>query len=94
MSTTAAPTTRPTEATPTTPPAAPVAAAPTRSRRAIVLPIVVLLAIVALVYGGERWMYARAHQSTDNAQVDGHIVPLLAKVGGYVTAVSAARTSR
>jgi membrane fusion protein (multidrug efflux system) len=90
MSTTAAPTTRPTEATPTTPPAAPVAAAPTRSRRAIVLPIVVLLAIVALVYGGKRWMYARAHQSTDNAQVDGHIVPLLAKVGGYVTAVSAA----
>ena len=36
----------------------------------------------------QKWSYGRSHESTDNAQVDGHLVPVLAKVGGYVTAVS------
>jgi membrane fusion protein (multidrug efflux system) len=66
-----------------------VSAPPKASRRRIVLPIVGLLALGGLFYGGQHWMYARAHESTDNAQVDGHIVPVLAKVGGYVTAVNA-----
>ena len=33
------------------------------------------------------FIYSRGHETTDNSQVDGHIVPVLAKVGGYVTAV-------
>ena len=33
-------------------------------------------------------LYARGHETTDNAQVDGTIVPVLAKVGGYVRTVS------
>jgi membrane fusion protein (multidrug efflux system) len=33
------------------------------------------------------FIYSRGHETTDNAQVDGHIVPVLARVGGYVTAV-------
>jgi membrane fusion protein (multidrug efflux system) len=66
---------------------APVAGAPPKSRRRIILPIVGLLALVALLWGFSKWSYGRAHESTDNAQVDGHIVPVLAKVGGYVTKV-------
>ena len=34
-----------------------------------------------------RWLYAHSHETTDDAQVDGHIVPVIAKVGGYVAAV-------
>jgi membrane fusion protein (multidrug efflux system) len=33
-------------------------------------------------------MYARVHESTDDAQVEGHIIPVLSKVGGYVDAVT------
>jgi len=51
----------------------------------MVLGAVVLLA--AVVWGIGRWRYASTHVSTDNAQVDGHIVPVLAKVGGYVREV-------
>src|SRR5256714_8435927 len=46
------------------------------------------LALVALVaLGARRWIYGLSHVSTDNAQVDGHIVPILPKVGGFVTEV-------
>ncbi len=43
-----------------------------------------LLAIGLLAWAYSKWQYARVHETTDNAQVDGHIVPVLAKVGGYV----------
>ncbi len=39
-------------------------------------------------WGYTKWSYGRTHESTDNAQVEGHIVPIVAKVGGYVTKVS------
>ncbi|MGH7522398.1 MAG: HlyD family secretion protein [Gemmatimonadales bacterium] len=46
---------------------------------------VVLAAL--LVFGARRWWFGRSHVSTDNAQVDGHIIPVLTKVGGYVAEV-------
>jgi membrane fusion protein (multidrug efflux system) len=46
---------------------------------------VVLLALVAL--GARRWIYGLSHVSTDDAQADGHIIPILPKVGGFVTEV-------
>src|SRR3989449_6467909 len=46
---------------------------------------VVLIGLVAV--GVRRWIYGFSHVSTDNAQVDGHIVPILPKVGGYVLEV-------
>jgi membrane fusion protein (multidrug efflux system) len=52
----------------------------------LIIPIV--LAIGIGTWGFQRWSYGRTHESTDNAQVDGHIVPVVAKVGGYVTAVN------
>jgi len=46
---------------------------------------VILLGLV--IFGVRKWWFGRSHVSTDNAQVDGHIVPVLPKVGGYVVEV-------
>ncbi len=83
-------TTQPQPATP--PPAArqpaPEAPPKTTRKKMIVLAIVAVVTVAALIWGVKTFIYSQAHESTDNAQVDGHIVPVLAKVGGYVTAVS------
>jgi membrane fusion protein (multidrug efflux system) len=39
------------------------------------------------VWAVGRWRYSAGHVSTENASVDGDIVPILAKVGGYVNQV-------
>ncbi len=59
----------------------------TSSRVARLLLPVALLA-GAGAWGYQRWSFARVHETTDNAQVDGHIIPVVAKVGGYVSAVT------
>ncbi|MEA2706519.1 MAG: rane fusion protein multidrug efflux system [Gemmatimonadaceae bacterium] len=58
------------------------------SKKKFVLPIAIVVGLVLLFWGFQRWNYGRSHESTDNAQVDGHIVPVLAKVGGYVKSVN------
>ncbi len=71
---------RPSPASPEQP-AAPVK--PGGSKRTIFTIMgLVLLGLVAV--GVRRWIYSLSHVSTDNAQVDGHIIPILPKVGGYV----------
>ena len=52
----------------------------------IIIPLLLLAG--AGYWGVTTWSYGRTHESTDNAQVDGHIVPVVAKVGGYITAVN------
>ncbi len=47
------------------------------------------LVIAGGVWGFNRYTFSQTHESTDNAQIDGHIVPIVAKVGGYVLAVNA-----
>jgi membrane fusion protein (multidrug efflux system) len=64
------------------------APAPGRGKRRIVLPIIGLLVLLAGIWAYRQWSYGRAHESTDNAAVDGHIIPVLAKVSGYVQAVT------
>src|SRR5882762_636617 len=54
-------------------------------RTVLIIMGVVLFGLVA--EGVRRWIYGFSHVSTDNAQVDGHIVPILPKVGGYVLEV-------
>lgn len=56
-------------------------------RRRVVLIVGAVVLLLALVWGGEKYLYARSHISTDDATVDGHIVPVVAKVGGYVASV-------
>jgi membrane fusion protein, multidrug efflux system len=58
------------------------------TKKNIVLSIVGILALILLFWAFQKWSYGRSHQTTDNAQVDGHIVPVLAKVGGYVKTVN------
>ena len=53
-----------------------------RGRRLLVLGGVVVLAAVAGI-----WWYMSGHESTDDAQVDGHIIPIAARVGGTVAEV-------
>jgi len=60
----------------------------TSTKKKFVLPIVAVLGVLILFWAFQKWSYGRSHQSTDNAQIDGHIVPVLAKVGGYVKTVS------
>jgi membrane fusion protein, multidrug efflux system len=66
------------------PPAAP--AQPGRRKRTVFFIMgAALLGLVAV--GVRHWIFNLSHVSTDNAQVDGHIVPILPKVGGFVTEV-------
>src|SRR5437899_10731029 len=65
--------------------AAPAASPGGRRRTVFLIMGVVLLGLVGL--GARRWWVNLSHVSTDNAQVDGHIIPILPKVGGFVTLV-------
>jgi membrane fusion protein, multidrug efflux system len=67
-------------------PAATQAPAP-KGRRRLVF-IVIGLALLALLAGGVRkFIFNLSHVSTDNAQVDGHVIPIEPKVGGFVAEV-------
>lgn len=71
-----------------TPPEGVQAPQPAPRRRLILIVLGALGVLVALVAGVRALRYAHAHESTDDAQVDGHIVPVLARVGGYVSQVA------
>src|SRR5678815_1154764 len=50
-------------------------------------PVLVVLLIVFLTGAGvgvKYWLYARSHESTDDAFIDGHIVQISPKASGYV----------
>ena len=50
--------------------------------------LVIAIAVVAFAgWLGHKWWWGLSHVSTDNAQVEGHIVPVLAKVGGFAAEV-------
>ena len=51
--------------------------------------LILLLAVLAIGgWMGWKWYWALSHISTDNAQVDSHIVPVLPKVGGFIAEVA------
>jgi membrane fusion protein (multidrug efflux system) len=64
------------------------AAAPANSKRSPVLPIIIVVALVGIGWAAKTILYNEGHVTTDNAQVDGAIVPVLAKVGGFVKTLS------
>src|ERR1051325_1510494 len=67
---------------------------PAGGKRRFVLPIFLVLALLGGVWAFKKWSYGRGHESTDNAAVDGHLVPVLAKVSGYVQMVSVSDNDR
>lgn len=49
--------------------------------------LLVGLALVILVAGGVGYWYFSGHETTDDAQIDGHIMPVSPRIGGTVSAV-------
>jgi len=49
---------------------------------------VIIAAIVVLVGGFLAWRYFSSYESTDDAQVDGHLMPVSARISGYVEKVN------
>jgi membrane fusion protein (multidrug efflux system) len=64
-------------------PPKPVAAQPNNKLRGLIVAGALVLAAVALGF----YLYSRNRVSTDDAQVDGHIVPMAAKISGTVAEV-------
>jgi len=52
-----------------------------------VLPILGVLLLALVGYFGYRWWEGRNWEETDNAQVEGHVTPVLPRVGGFVAQV-------
>ena len=65
-----------------------VSPAPANGKRSPVLPIIIVVALVGIGWATKTILYNQGHVTTDNAQVDGAIVPVLAKVGGFVKTLS------
>ncbi|WP_158792114.1 HlyD family secretion protein [Granulicella sp. L60] len=65
---------------------------PKKRARGILIAVVVVLFLLAgcLVW----WLHSRNYENTDDAQVDGHLNPIAARVGGTVTAVYAEDNQR
>lgn len=56
----------------------------TGNRQWIRLGVLALLVLAGVIYGWNWYSFAQAHESTDNAQVEGHISPVIPRVDGYV----------
>lgn len=56
-------------------------------RRPAFMIVAALVLIVGAIIGVRYWLYARAHESTDDAFIDGRVVQLSPKVSGYVMKV-------
>src|SRR3989454_8949211 len=77
-----------------TPDALTAAAPRPGGRRRIAFAVMGVALVSLLAVGARRWLFSRTHVSTDDAQVDGHIIPILPKVGGFVTAGRVDETQR
>jgi len=58
-------------------------ARPVYKRPVFLIGAIVVLLIVA-IFGIRYWLYARSHETTDDAFIDGHIIQVSPKASGYV----------
>jgi membrane fusion protein (multidrug efflux system) len=49
--------------------------------------VLIVLVIIGLIWGVKKFIYAQNHETTDDAQLAGHVVPVIPKVAGYVQRV-------
>ncbi|OLE55119.1 MAG: hypothetical protein AUG51_05685 [Acidobacteria bacterium 13_1_20CM_3_53_8] len=56
-------------------------------RRPLFLIVASVILILGLIFGIRYWLYARSHESTDDAFIDGHVVQISPKIAGYVAKV-------
>jgi membrane fusion protein (multidrug efflux system) len=53
-----------------------------------VMPIILgLLLLAGIIFGVKEYIYYSNHEDTDDAQIDGDISPVVARVGGYVDTI-------
>src|SRR5262245_33420987 len=64
-----------------------VAALPVRQRRRTQTFVIAGVVGLAVMLGAVKLLAGRGNVTTDDAQIEGHIVPVLARVGGYVAVV-------
>ncbi len=57
------------------------------SRRRFVIAGVVVVVLIGAGWLTQHLLWARTHIGDDNAQVEGHVIPVLSRVAGYVAAV-------
>lgn len=50
----------------------------------------IVAGIIAAATVGYKWWWSQGHVSTDNAQIEGRVIPVLPKVGGFVAEVNVA----
>ena len=62
--------------------------------RLVVVALAALVLAAAMAVGVRHWRYYLAHEETDDAQVEGHISPVLPRVSGYVARVLVADNQR
>src|SRR5215469_860846 len=56
-------------------------------KRPGVLLIAAIVFLLAIIFGGRAYLYSRAHESTDDAFIDGHIIEISPKVAGHIIKV-------
>ena len=71
--------------TPPTPSGAPEAKGGIRTL--VTRGVIIVLVIIGLIWGVKKFLYAQTHETTDDAQLAGHVVPVIPKVAGYVQRV-------
>jgi membrane fusion protein (multidrug efflux system) len=69
-------------------PAPPRAAEPPPAPKSRAPFVVAGVVLVLLVAGIGLWLYFRQYESTDDAQIDGHVHPISSRIAGYVTKVN------
>src|SRR6185369_17195882 len=67
-------------------PDAEVARRPFYKRRGVIIAAAVVL-LLGAIFGVRYWLYARAHESTDDAFIDGHIIQVSPKAAGYIAKI-------
>jgi membrane fusion protein (multidrug efflux system) len=56
-------------------------------KRPAVLVVASIVLVIGAIIGVRYWLYARSHESTDDAFIDGHIIQISPKASGYVAKV-------
>jgi membrane fusion protein (multidrug efflux system) len=59
----------------------------TKKKSKIVPIILAVLIIIGAIFGIKQYLYYSVHVDTDDAQIDGDISPVVARVGGYVNEI-------
>ncbi len=50
--------------------------------------VISVLLVVALYFGGKKVVFSITHETTDNAQIETSIVPVLTRIGGFVKTIA------